>query len=107
MCLEEKSPILGPYLPQSSAPIQHDSRSEDILPILTWIQVSLSRLSAITYLSAASRAIFDAVRLANYSLDSAIASMGGTSSLPDKDYIAPNQKSWPETAEHMGTKAWR
>ena len=57
------------------------------------------------YSSAASQAIFDAIRLANYSLDSAIASMGGASSLPDKDYIALNQKSWPETAEHMGTEA--
>ena len=56
------------------------------------------------YLSAASWAIFDAVRSANYSLDLAIASMGGTSSLPDKDYIAPNQKSWLKTAKHMGAK---
>ena len=31
--------------------------------------------------------------------------MGGASSLLDKDYIAPNQKSWPETAKHMGAKA--
>ena len=58
------------------------------------------------YSSVASQAIFDAIQLANYSLDSAIASAVGTSSLLDKDYIVPNQKSWLETAEHMGTKAW-
>ena len=105
LCLEEKSLILGPYLPQSSAPIQHDSRLEDILPILIWIQASLSRLSEITYSSAASWAVFDAIQSADYSLDLAIASTGGTSSLLDKDYITPNQKSWPETAKHMGAKA--
>jgi pyruvate/2-oxoglutarate dehydrogenase complex dihydrolipoamide acyltransferase (E2) component len=28
----------------------------------------------------------------------------GTSALPEKEKIAPNQKSWPETAERMGVK---
>ena len=41
--------------------------------------------------SAASQAIFDAIQLANYSLDSTIASTMGASSLLDKDYIVPNQ----------------
>jgi hypothetical protein len=47
----------------------------------------------------------EAVRSAKYSLTAAIASTEGASvSLPYKDVIAPNQHSWPETAERMGVK---
>jgi hypothetical protein len=28
----------------------------------------------------------------------------GTSTLPEKEWITPNQKSWPETAERMGVE---
>ena len=42
------------------------------------------------YSSAASQAIFNTIQLADYSLDLAIASTVGTSSLLDKDYIMPN-----------------
>ena len=34
----------------------------------------------------------------------AIASMEGERALPEKDVIVPNQRSWPETAKHMGTR---
>src|SRR6266852_731790 len=34
----------------------------------------------------------------------AIASLDGRSALPEMDVIAPNQRSWPETAERMGAK---
>ena len=48
--------------------------------------------------------VIEVFRSANYSLATAIASMEGNSALPEKDVIAPNQKSWPETARRMGTK---
>ena len=53
---------------------------------------------------APSQAVHDAFQLAKYSLETAIASMQGTSTLLDKDNIMPNQRSWLETAEWMGTK---
>jgi hypothetical protein len=34
----------------------------------------------------------------------AVAITKGTSTLLEKEWIAPNQKSWPETAKHMGIK---
>jgi hypothetical protein len=34
----------------------------------------------------------------------AISSIEGSKALPEKDFIAPNQKSWTETAERMGVK---
>jgi hypothetical protein len=49
-------------------------------------------------------AVIEAFRAAKYSLTTAIASMEGNSALPEKDVIAPNQKSWPETARRMGAK---
>jgi hypothetical protein len=49
-------------------------------------------------------AVIEAFRSAKYSLTTAIASLDGRSALPEKDVIAPNQRSWPETAQRMGTK---
>src|SRR6267142_1162524 len=49
-------------------------------------------------------AVIEAIRSAKYSLAVADASVEGTSALPDKDFIAPNQKSWSETAACMGVK---
>jgi hypothetical protein len=46
----------------------------------------------------------EAFRAAKYSLTSAIASFNGKAALPEKDVIAPNQKSWSEMAERMGAK---
>jgi hypothetical protein len=41
---------------------------------------------------------------AKHSLTVAIALTEGTSALPEKEWIVPNQKSWPEMAKHMGVK---
>jgi hypothetical protein len=49
-------------------------------------------------------AVIEAFRSAKYSLTTAIASMEGRNALPEKDVIAPNQKSWPETANRMGAR---
>jgi hypothetical protein len=54
--------------------------------------------------SAPNPAIIEAFRSAKYSLTTAIASLDGNAPLPEKDVIAPNQRSWPETAERMGAK---
>jgi hypothetical protein len=51
-----------------------------------------------------SLAAMEAFCLAKHSLMAAIASTEGTSTLLEKEWITPNQKSWPETAKRMGVK---
>jgi len=52
-------------------------------------------------------AIVEAARSANFSLSAANASIQGTHALPEKDIIAPNQKTWTEMAIRMGMKPTR
>ena len=49
-------------------------------------------------------AVMEAIRSVKYSLTAAIASTQGSRALPDKEDVPPNQNSWTETAERMGTK---
>src|SRR6267142_5625870 len=49
-------------------------------------------------------AVIEAIRSAKYSLAVADTSVEGTSALPDKEFIVPNQNSWSETAARMGVK---
>ena len=49
-------------------------------------------------------AVIEAIQSTKYSLAVADASVEGTSALPDKEFIAPNQNSWSETAARMGVK---
>lgn len=49
-------------------------------------------------------AVIQAVRSVKYSLTAAIASTQGSRALPDQEKLAPNQKTWPETAVLMGVK---
>jgi hypothetical protein len=51
-----------------------------------------------------SSAVLETARSVKYTLTTAIASLQSARPLPEKDVIAPNQKSWPETAECMGVK---
>ncbi len=46
----------------------------------------------------------EAVRSTKASLTVAIVSAKGSSPLPHKERIVPNQHSWTETAESMGVK---
>jgi hypothetical protein len=46
--------------------------------------------------------VIEALWSTKYSLAVANASVQGTSALPDKKLIPPNQNSWSETAAHMG-----
>jgi hypothetical protein len=55
-------------------------------------------------LTVPSLAILEAIQLAKFSLTAAIALAQGTSAIPDKEVIAPNQKSWMEMAMQMGIK---
>ncbi len=71
---------------------------EDSLQGLTQDIAALSHTLASKALSSA---ILEAACSAKYTLMAAIA---GSNALPEKDMIAPNQKSWTETAEWMGVK---
>jgi len=53
-------------------------------------------------------AIVEAAWSTNFSLSAANASIQGTRALLEKDVIAPNQKTWTETAVWMGVKpTWK
>ena len=57
-----------------------------------------------------SPAIVEAFRTLKHSLMAAFASRQGTSTLPNKEKIPPNQKTWQETVQQMGvqhTRAWK
>ena len=57
--------------------------------------------------SAPSPVAVEAVRSAKASLTAAVASVQGSSPLPHREMIAPNQHSWTETAERMGVQKRR
>jgi hypothetical protein len=77
------------------------SSQEDSLKNLTQDIAALSHTLAS---KSKSSAILEAARSAKYTLAAAIASTQGSNALPEKDVVAPNQKSWTETAERMGVK---
>ena len=87
-------------------PPQHISGGGESLQSLTQDIFSLSQRLASRQgeESAPNQAVIEAFRSAKYSLTTVIASMEGKGALPEKDVIAPNQKSWPETAKRMGAK---
>ena len=92
--------LTAPFQPQNQA--SHDTT----LQALTQDIVMLSQTLASKTIdrSADSSATLEAARSAKYSLTAAIASHQSIRALPEKEIIAPNQKSWPETAERMGAK---
>lgn len=98
--------IHAPKRVQHTVLPQRILRGGESLQTLTQDIVSLSQrlTSGEEEQSAPNPAVIEAFRSAKYSLTTAVASMEGRSALPEKDVIAPNQKSWPETAERMGAK---
>jgi hypothetical protein len=54
--------------------------------------------------SVPSPAAVEAIRCAKASLMAAVVSVQGSSPLPQRELIAPNQHSWTETAERMGAQ---
>ena len=87
--------IASPFQPER-APSQ-----EDELQSLTQDIAALSHSLAS---KSSTSATLEAACLAKYTLTAAIASTQGSNTLPEKDVITPNQKSWTETAERMGVK---
>ena len=77
---------------QSQSPASHDNT----LQVLTQDITLLTQTLAVE--TTADSAVVEAARSAKYSLTAAVASLQSTRALPEKDVIAPNQKSWPETA---------
>jgi hypothetical protein len=121
LCFEESDPIIPSEI--SPAPNQHKGNPnpdphprsapalEETLQLLTLTQEinalnSLSQNLASKKISQSSHTeVLEAIWSAKYSLTLAIASTEGTSTLPNIEYIAPNQKSgWGETATCMGIK---
>jgi hypothetical protein len=101
---EETSPQ-KPLEATAEAPAQAQrvsSPEETIYSLTNEISVLLHRLQREP--SDSSPAVLEAVRSAKYSLSAAIASASKVSALPNKQYVAPNQGSWTETAERMGVK---
>ena len=74
---------------------------EDSLQNLTQ---DIAALSHTLTSSSSSSAILEATHSAKYTLAVAIALTQGSNALPEKDVIAPNQKSWMEMAKWMGVK---
>jgi hypothetical protein len=113
---EESDPI-NPF-DFSSAPDQREGNPnpdlescplpEETLQLLSQEINSLSQnlASASKNISRSSyMAVLEAIHSAKYSLTAAVTSAEGTSTLPDKETLVPNQKSgWGETATHMGVK---
>jgi len=54
-----------------------------------------------------SPAVVEAYRTLKHSLTATVASREGTSALPNKKKILPNQKTWKETAQQMGIRHGR
>ena len=104
---EGSTPTLDTEAVQYVGNPQRVVRQEDTLRALMHdIRVLSQQLTSDDQIdqSAPPPAVLEAIRSAKYTLTAAIASTQGTSALPHKDHIAPNQKSWTETAERMGVK---
>jgi hypothetical protein len=99
---KESALICVPERTQQTVPPQRVLGGGESLQTLSQEIFSLSQ--RLTSESDPNPAVMEAFRSAKYSLATAIASMEGNSALPEKDVIAPNQKSWPETAARMGVK---
>ena len=102
---QEPPQNLNQELHQENLNQEHSRRAN--LDILSKHIAGLSQtlVSQPTTQSDITSAILEAYRSVVYTITAAIASTQGTSALPDKENIPPNQKTWQEMAEHMGT--WR
>ena len=97
---EPTRPTMTPEVTQAPQ-LQHASRADESLATLMQDITILSQqlISEQPDQSSLPPAVLDAIRSAKYSLKMAISSTQGSSPLPHKDNIAPNQKTWTETAE--------
>jgi hypothetical protein len=109
LCPEENAPPITPE--QATVPSQPEhapiSSYNALWAVAQELALSLQTLGSATKTMdplADYLAMVDAACSANYSLLAVNASIQGTCALPEKDVIAPNQKTWPETAVWMGIK---
>jgi hypothetical protein len=111
LCLEGNTEVTVPAQAQRENlnPVPEHSRPAEDLGTLTREITVLSQTLASCPVaqSSSSPAVVEAFRAAKYSLTAAVASTQGTSALPDKEKIPPNQGTWPDTAEHMGVRPAR
>ena len=96
--------MYAPESAQQAAPPQHASKGGGFLQSLTQDIFSLSQALTSRHTDITNPAVVEAFWSVKYSLATAIASMEEKRALPEKDVIAPNQRSWPETAKRMGTR---
>jgi hypothetical protein len=109
LCPEENTPPIT--LEQATVPSQPEHAPISSYNALQAVAQELT-LSLQTFVSATETmdpsadylAMVNTARSANYSLSAVNASIQGTHALPEKDVIAPNQKTWPEMAVRMGIK---
>ena len=97
---EPTRPTMTPEVTQAPQ-LQRASQVDESLATLTQDITILSQqlISEQPDQSSLPLAVLDAVRSAKYSLKMVIGLTQGSSLLPHKDNIAPNQKTWMETAE--------
>ena len=96
--------MCAPERAQQAAPPQHASKGGESLQSLTQDIFSLSQALTSRHADITNSAVVEAFWSVKYSLAMAIASIEGERALPEKDVIAPNQRSWPETAKRMGAR---
>ena len=96
--------MCAPEHAQRAAPPQHASKGGGSLQSLTQDIFLLSQALTLRHVDITNLAVVEAFRSVKYSLATAITSMEGKHALPEKDIIAPNQRSWPETAKCMGAR---
>ena len=87
--------IIPSFQPEC-APSQEDSLKNLTQDIAAQSHTLMSKSSSL--------AILEATHSAKYMLVVAITLTQGSSALPEKNIIMPNQKSWMEMAEWMGIK---
>ena len=103
LCPKESSPSIIPEcvhvpdLPQCDHAPRLEEESAEI--VLRDINVLCQQLSTVSDRSSLDLKTLKAIK---HSLKSAIASANRSRALPEKDNFNPNQKTWAETAEHMG-----
>jgi hypothetical protein len=108
LCTKEKSlPLSEDVSDQSQHVPSSSSSSQDCLEMLVKDVKALSlqlddKIAELTEESVPT--VMEIVRTVKYSLTTAIASTQNLRALPDKETVAPNQKSWTETAKRMGVK---
>jgi hypothetical protein len=105
LCPNVGSQTNVPY-PQKDLNISQGTSGPEVINILTQEIMALSQTLAAQgptqSVPVPSSTVVEAYHSAKHSLMAAIACSQNLPALPEKDYIAPNQKTWKEMADCMG-----